>query len=128
MECPDCQSQHIRKNGSRGGKQNHICVDCGRQFVSHPQTQPGYRDDTRLLCLRMYVNGMGFRGRDRVTGIHHTTMLRWVMQVGQQLPDAYKPSEIPEVGELDSLPTFVWSKKKRKSGSGEQLTTFKQVS
>ncbi len=127
MECPECQSKHIRKNGRRRGKQNHICVNCGRQFVSNPQTQLGYSDDARLICLKMYVNGMGFRGIERVTGIHHTTVIRWLRQVGEQLPDAYEPSEIPEVGELDELQTFVGSKK-RKSGSGQQLTTSKLVS
>ena len=35
------------------------------------------------------------------------------MIVGEQLPDAYEPSEIPEVGELDELQTFVGSKKKK---------------
>ncbi len=75
MECPECQSKHIRKNGRRRGKQNHICVNCGRQFVSNPQTQLGYSDDARLICLKMYVNGMGFRGIERVTGIHHTTVI-----------------------------------------------------
>ena len=29
MQCPECQSSHIRKNGKRQGKQNHICVNCG---------------------------------------------------------------------------------------------------
>ncbi|MBD1821553.1 IS1 family transposase, partial [Cyanobacteria bacterium FACHB-DQ100] len=24
MQCPECQSTHIRKNGKRKGKQNHI--------------------------------------------------------------------------------------------------------
>ncbi|NJO41508.1 MAG: IS1 family transposase, partial [Cyanobacteria bacterium CRU_2_1] len=28
MQCPECSSTHIRKNGRRRGKQNHICVDC----------------------------------------------------------------------------------------------------
>ncbi|MGB3694474.1 MAG: IS1 family transposase, partial [Spirulinaceae cyanobacterium] len=28
MQCPECNSTHIRKNGKRRGKQNHICVDC----------------------------------------------------------------------------------------------------
>ncbi|MEB3211598.1 MAG: IS1 family transposase, partial [Leptolyngbyaceae bacterium] len=28
MQCPECGSQHIHKNGHRRGKQNHICVDC----------------------------------------------------------------------------------------------------
>ncbi len=26
MQCPECKSTHIRKNGHRRGKQNHICV------------------------------------------------------------------------------------------------------
>ncbi|MBW4608177.1 MAG: IS1 family transposase, partial [Hassallia sp. WJT32-NPBG1] len=25
MECPRCGSSHIRKNGRKRGKQNHIC-------------------------------------------------------------------------------------------------------
>ncbi len=35
MQCPDCGSSHIRKNGKMRGKQNHICVDCHRQFWEH---------------------------------------------------------------------------------------------
>ncbi len=108
-----------------GSKTTSVLIVVVRQ-VSNPQIQPGYSDDTRIICLRMYVNGMGFRGIERVTGIHHTTIIRWVMAVGQQLPDAYDPEDIPSVGELDELQTFVGSKK-TKSGFGQQLTTFNQV-
>jgi hypothetical protein len=59
----------------------------------------------------MYVNGMGFRGIERVTGVHHTTVITWVRQVGKLLPDAYDPETTPQVGELDELETFVRSKK-----------------
>ena len=111
MECPDCQSTHLRKNGWRRGKQNHLCLACGRQFVENPKVERGYSDDIRRLCLRMYVNGMGFRGIERVTGVHHTTVITWVKQVGERLPDAYSPDTKPEVGELDELETFVGSKK-----------------
>ncbi|WP_399315748.1 IS1 family transposase [Trichocoleus sp. FACHB-69] len=83
----------------------------------------GYSDEIKALCLKMYVNGMGFRGIERVTGVHHTTVIYWVKQVGKNLPDAYEPERIPEVGELDELETFVGSKK-TKSGSGRQLTTL----
>ncbi|MDJ0537596.1 MAG: IS1 family transposase, partial [Microcystis sp. M53603_WE2] len=32
MQCPECKSTHIRKNGiNKQGKQNPICVTCGRQ-------------------------------------------------------------------------------------------------
>ena len=111
MKCPDCQSPHIRKNGFRRGKQNHICVDCGRQFVKAPRTERGYSDEVRRDCLQMYVNGMGFRAIERVKGVHHTTIITWVKQIGVLLPDAYDPEQIPDVGELDELQTFVGSKK-----------------
>ena len=107
MECPHCQSDHVRKNGHRRGKQNHLCLGCGRQFVDNPTTKRGYSDGIRRLCLRMYVNGMGFRGIERVTDIHHTTVITWVKQGGELLPDAYRPDLIPDVGELDELETFV---------------------
>ncbi len=51
------------------------------------------------------------RGIERVTGVHHTTVINWVRQVGELLPDAYNPETIPQVGELDELETFVGSKK-----------------
>jgi insertion element IS1 protein InsB len=113
MECPECQSTHIRKNGHKRGKQNHICVECLRQFVSDPKPHRGYSDDIRRSCLKMYVNGMGFRGIERVTAVHHTTVIHWVKQVGAQLPDAYMPETTTVVGELDELETFVWLKKNK---------------
>ena len=127
MECPECQSDHIRKNGRRRGKQNHICVDCGRQFVDNPRQHRGYSDEVRKRCLKLSVNGMGFRGIERSTGVHHTTVINWVKQVGELLPDAYDPAEIPEVGELDELQTFV-GLKKTKSGSGQSSTISNPVS
>jgi hypothetical protein len=126
MQCPECNSTHIWKNGKRRGKQNHICVDCDRQFIEGYEASKGYSDDVKRECLKMYVNGMGFRGIERVKGVHHTTVITWVKQVGELLPDAYTPEMIPEVGELDELETFVGSKK-TKSGSGQPSITSNEV-
>ena len=119
MQCPECNSTHIRKNGQRRGKQNHICMACGRQFIDRYDPPKGYSEEVRRECLKMYVNGMGFRGIQRVKDVHHTTVICWVKQVGQNLPDAYAPETTPQVGELDELETFVGSKKTR-SGCGQQ--------
>lgn len=54
---------------------------------------------------------MGFRAIERSTGVHHTTIIYWLKQIGLQLPDAPPINEIPKVGELDELETFVGSKK-----------------
>lgn len=122
MECPECNSTHIRKNGIKKGKQNHICVDCGRQFIDVYAPPRGYSEAIKRECLKMYVNGMGFRGIERVKGVHHTTLMTWVRQVGERLPNAYAPDQTPQVGELDELETFI-GEKKPKSGSGQPLTT-----
>jgi transposase-like protein len=33
-QCPHCHKTHIRRNGTRNGKQRYICVDCGKTFGS----------------------------------------------------------------------------------------------
>ena len=111
MECPACGGTHIRKNGKKRGKQNHICVACGRQFIDRYEPTRGYSDEFKRECLIMYVNQSGFRSIERVKGVHHTTVINWVRQAGQQLPDACDPDTTPQVGELDELQTFVGSKK-----------------
>ena len=118
MQCPECpkglasrrKSTHINKNGKKKGKQNYICVECGRQFLDCYQVQRGYCEQLKRECITMYVNGMGLRALARVQGISHVTIINWVKQVGELLPDAYHPEVIPQVGELDELETFVGSK------------------
>ena len=119
IKCPECKSTHVNKNGRKRGKQNHICIDCGRQFIDSYEAQQGYSEEVKRECLTMYVNGMGFRAilfqrgfaNERVKGVHHTSIINWVKQVGELLPNAYVPETIPLVGELDELETFVGSKK-----------------
>ncbi|WP_144415958.1 IS1 family transposase [Calothrix sp. 336/3] len=113
MECPRCGSSHTRKNGKKRGKQNHICCDCNRQFIDRYEPPQGYSDEVKRECLKMYVNGMGFRAIERVKGVHHTTLITWVKLVGELLPETYDPETIPEVGELDELETFVGFKKNK---------------
>lgn len=86
MECPRCNSYHIRKNGKQRGKQNYICADCGRQFIEY-HNQKGYSDEIKRECLEMYVNGSGFRAIERVKKVHHTTVIYWVKQIGGQFGD-----------------------------------------
>jgi transposase-like protein len=111
MQCPECKSTHVNKNGHKKGKQNYICVNCGRQFINSYQSHRGYSTEVKRECLKMYVNGMGFRAIERIKGVHHTTIMNWVKQVGKLLPDFYNAQTTPQIGELDELETFVRSKK-----------------
>jgi transposase-like protein len=135
MNCPSCDDSHIRKNGRKSGKQNYICVSCGRQFIDKYEPSRIYSNQMKEECLKMYLNGMGFRGIERVKGVHHTTLITLVKQLGKTMVDA-KSQDVhegelsgdrnnsgahdhPLVGELDELETFVGSKK-TKSGCGQQ--------
>ena len=110
QSCPECSSSHIQKNGKRRTKQNHKCVDCGRQFIDI-YTVCGYSQDVREICLKMYCNGMGFRQIELVTNVNHNTVINWVRAIGRQLPDHPPIETVPDVGELDELQTFIGSKK-----------------
>jgi hypothetical protein len=66
----------------------------------------------------MYVNGNGFRAIERQTGVNHNTVIQWVKQAADSLPDVPQNLEIPEVTQVDELETFVG--KKTKCGFGQQ--------
>lgn len=108
MDCPECQSHKVVKNGHRQVKQSYLCRDCGRQFRENPKPQ-GYSADVKDICLKMLLNGMGFRGIERVTGICHNSIINWVRQAEAALPE--ENYEIPETAQIDELQTFVASKK-----------------
>ncbi len=77
MECPQCQSTEIRKNGRRQERQCYQCKACGRQFLESYRSWQ-YSEDVKALCLRMHRSGMGLRSIERATGIHNTTLMHWV--------------------------------------------------
>ena len=101
------QSAVIKINVHKKGKQNYICVNCARQFIDCYQPHKGSSWEVKRECLKMYVNGRGFRAIERIKGVHHTTIINWVKQVGELLPDTYEVETIPEVAELAELETFV---------------------
>ncbi len=111
MQRLECNSTDIRKNGKQTGKQNYLCKTGRWQFVETDDPPFGYTDEFKRECLKMYVNGIGFRGIERVKGVHPTTVIPWVKPIGEWLPDTDDPDVPPDVGELDALETFVGSKK-----------------
>ncbi len=112
MKCPKCNSSEIVKNGRRKQRQSYKCKYCGRQFLESYRSWR-YSDDVKQLCIKMYLNGMGLRGIERVTEIHHTTVMHWIREAELQLPDAPESEEIPEVTDLDELQTFVGNKRNK---------------
>lgn len=83
---------------------------CSRQFIESYSPR-GYAKEVKEECLTMYVNGNGFRAIERITKVNHNTVIRWVKQVSNQLPDINSNFQTPEVGQLDELETFIGKKK-----------------
>ncbi len=71
----------------------------------------GYSDDIKRECLELYLNSMGFRAISLVKHVHHTTVIYWVKQLADRLPDAPAESNIPEVTEQGCTSNFRWLKK-----------------
>jgi transposase len=62
----------------------------------------------------MYLNGMGLREIERVTEIHHTTIINWIRQTGIsqtgiriKLSNSQKAKKISERNEIDDLHAFL---------------------
>jgi methyl coenzyme M reductase gamma subunit len=92
-----------------------ICVASAVVKFGKLNNQLGYPSVVKEHCLKLYLNGMGFRAIERVTGVNHNTVINWVKQATQVLPD--EDYEIPEPSQVDELQTFVGSKKSN-SGFG----------
>lgn len=93
-QCPKCGSTEINKNGQRKEKQNYLCCAC-RQFIDAYKAK-GYAKKVKEHCLKLYCNGMGFRGIERSTDVCHNTVINQVKQAQQAIPD--QNYEIPRNG------------------------------
>lgn len=50
LSCPQCSSKAFKRNGyTRHGKQNHRCLDCGRQFSLEPQENKTSEDQIQFV-------------------------------------------------------------------------------
>lgn len=58
MQCPECKSEKIIKNGRRKEKQNYLCCNCNRQFINIYDKR-GYSREVKEHCLTLCCNGMG---------------------------------------------------------------------
>ncbi len=109
LSCPRCGSCNIRKNGHRGKKQNYQCKDCQRQFVEF-YSEVGYSKEFKEECLKMYLNGLGFRAIEKIKKVNHNTVIRWVKEAANQFYEANNQDPPPEVVQLDEIQTFIGKK------------------
>jgi transposase-like protein len=111
MRCPRCKSGKRQvKNGKNGsGSQKYRCRECGAGYTPEPK-EPGYPAATRVLAIRMYVEGSSYGSIARVLKVNPQTIANWVSAYAAQLPPAPLPQKVRKA-ELDELYTYVGEKK-----------------
>lgn len=116
MKCPKCKSsQRQVKNGlNKSGSQKYRCRECGTGYTPE-RKENGYPAETRLLAIRMYVEGSSYGSIGRVLKVNPQSVANWVSAYTAKLPKAPLPEKVKHA-ELDELFTFV-GKKKTKSTS-----------
>ena len=111
MKCPTCGANwHQRKAGyNHSGSQRYKCGECQRAYTPEAK-QKGYAKETRLLALRMYLEGNSQRSIARILKISPQSVSNWINAYVSKLPPTPMPRK-PKVAELDELYTFLKHKK-----------------
>ncbi|GAB4342939.1 MAG: hypothetical protein OHK0038_22900 [Flammeovirgaceae bacterium] len=82
--CPKCSGQDYVKNGKVKGIQRYLCKNCGYRFTV-PKLGKRIEKKVVVQALQLYLKGLGFRAIERVLGVSHVSVIKWVKQYGKDL-------------------------------------------
>jgi transposase-like protein len=112
--CPHCGSaERVVKAGMNGtGSQRMRCHSCQRYFTPNPKPM-GYNAATREMAVRLYLEGMSFRGVGKVLSVHYLSVINWVNAAERTLPKEVADKSDADTIETDELFTFIGQKKNK---------------
>ena len=113
MNCPHCnaETKQYKAGSNRSGSQRYRCGVCKRAYTPEPNP-PGYPAETRMLAIRMYLEGNSQRAIGRILQVSQQSVANWVGFYVEGLPTEQKPESV-HTAELDELYTFIGNKKTR---------------
>lgn len=115
MHCPKCYSRKIKKNGfTHYGKQNHRCLECGRQFV---KDSDHYIDtEKRIHIRRCRKECVSLCRICRIFSVSFTWLHEFTKEVWEEAPDslgcraaAMEVQSLEELQELSIQFDEVWT-------------------
>lgn len=118
MHCPKCRSTKAVKNGVIRSKQRYKCKLCSCNYTQSSLSRTPI--SLRIKCINLYLEGVGFRGIERLTGVSNVTVMRWVKKLGDNIEKfrtATDEKENVSIMELDEMWHFI-QKKETNAGSG----------
>jgi IS1 family transposase/transposase-like protein len=116
MNCPNCNSENIVKNGSNSSeKQKFMCRDCNRQFVENPENIIISQETKNFIDL-LLLEKIPLAGIARVTGVSERWLQYYVNDKYEKVPREIEVTK-KEKGRLtiacDEMWSFVESKKNK---------------
>ncbi|MDP8981060.1 MAG: hypothetical protein M3O35_10760 [Acidobacteriota bacterium] len=125
MTCHNCRTE-CRKFGKRKDRQRYQCSQCGKVFTAaRDSTLDGMYlpVEKAEMVLRLLLEGSSVATIHRVTGVHHGTILKLLVQCGEKcekiMADKVRNVEVRDV-ECDELWAFIGKKQKRVKPTDDQ--------
>ena len=102
MNCPNCQSQTVVKNGTTGRLdgsvvQKYVCKACRKQFNDRtctPMSRLRTSPSIVAAALNVRAEGMGLRATGRVFSQSHSTVMRWEQRLAKQCAKWSPPAPV----------------------------------
>ena len=119
MTCHSCRIECKRKGHDRKGNQRYQCRQCSKTFL---EPQADHLDGMYLpmkkaeTVLAMLLEGSSVSTVERITGVHHGTILKLLVLAGEKcekiMADKIRNVQVRDV-ELDECWSFVGKKQRR---------------
>ncbi len=119
MTCHNCRTECKRKGRDRKGNQRYQCRQCSKTFLE-PRQKPlegmYLPIEKAELVLKLLLEGNSVSTVERVTEVHHTTILKLLVLAGEKceriMAEKIRNVEVRDV-ECDELWAFIGKKQKR---------------
>jgi transposase-like protein len=109
IKCKKCDSVDIVKSGFVLGKQRYKCKECNSNFRVGDDREK-YSDEERLKVIKIYLENVGIRSIERLTGVSSRMVVYWIRKfsaiIKNKLDDDVRKvqgKEDIEVLELDEM-------------------------
>ncbi len=83
--CPRCSANNTIKSGKANDRQRYLCKSCNYHFTVD---KLGKRIDNYYVikALQLYLQGLGYRQIERILGVSHVTVMKWVKHFFREVP------------------------------------------
>lgn len=117
VNCKDCDSERIIKNGRVRGVQRYKCKECGLNFVCGDRRQKSQTAVKKALCVMLYSLGKASFGMlGKILNHSPSIIYRWIVEAMDKTEEPEISSTIQEM-EFDEMWHFIGSKKTKNGSS-----------